>query len=34
MKIIFDTCVILDYLLDREEYSSNAEKNQRRHNNG
>ena len=26
MKIIFDTCVILDYLLDREEYSSNAEK--------
>ena len=26
MKILFDTCVILDYLLDREEYSSNAEK--------
>ncbi|MBR3352147.1 MAG: PIN domain-containing protein [Lachnospiraceae bacterium] len=26
MKIIFDTCIILDYLLDREEYSSNAEK--------
>ena len=26
MKIIFDTCVILDYLLDREEYSSNTEK--------
>ncbi len=26
MKSIFDPCVILDYLLDREEYSSNAEK--------